>query len=71
MQNLFLVTVKLIEYVFYAVSVCIKPCLGPFPRIKMSFFLKSTWPEELISTPKIITFWPNQSRFDPLSNPVP
>ena len=41
----------------------------------MSFFLLSTWVEELISTPNIITFWLNpplgNERLDFLSNPIP
>ena len=37
-QNFFLVTVKLIEYIFSTVEVCSNPYIGPFPRIKMSFF---------------------------------
>ena len=48
---------------------------GPFPRTNMSFFLLSIWAEELISTPKINTFWPNSpprnEKLDPLSNPIP
>ena len=53
----FFVTVKLIEYIFSAVSGCSNPCVGPFPRIKMSFFLLTMRAEELISIPKIITFF--------------
>ena len=41
----------------------------------MSFFLLSMCAEELISTPKIITFWPNpppgNEKVDFLSNPIP
>ena len=74
---MFLVTMKLIRHIFSAVSVCSNPCVGPFPRIKMSFFLLLTWTEELISTstPKIILFWPNppfgNEKFEFLSNPIP
>ena len=55
-KNFFFVTVKLIEYIFSAVSVCPNSCVGPYPRIKMPFFLLSTWAEELLSTLKIIAF---------------
>ena len=41
-----------------ALSVCSYPCVGPLPRIKMSFFLLSIFDDELMSTPKIITFLP-------------
>ena len=47
----------------------------------MSFFLLSIFVDELISTPKIITFWPNpvpknqkfpgNQKFPCLSNPLP
>ena len=50
------------------------PCVGPLPRIKISFFLLSTCTEELISTPKIIQFLPNplpNENSAYLSNPVP
>ena len=51
------------------------PCVGPLSRIKMSYFLLSTWTEELISTPKIITFLPNPSLGNEkdvfVSNPIP
>ena len=30
---------KLIEYIFSAVKVLSNPCVGPFPRTSMSFFL--------------------------------
>ena len=55
-QNVFFVTVKLIAYVFSAVKVCSNPCVGPFRRTNMSYFLLSMCAEELISTPKINTF---------------
>ena len=32
------------------------PCAGPLPRIKISFLLLSIWADELISTPRMITF---------------
>ena len=50
--------VKLIEYIFSALSLSSNPCVGPLPRIKMSFFLLSIFVDQLISTPKIITFLP-------------
>ena len=34
----FIQTVKLMEYIFSAVSVCSDPCFGPFPRTNMFFF---------------------------------
>ena len=51
-----LTLLKLIEYIFSAVSVCSNPCLGPLPRIKIPFVLLSIFVDELLSTPKIITF---------------
>ena len=50
------------------------PCVGPSPRIKISFFLLLTCTEELISAPKIIQFVPNPlptENFPFLSNPIP
>ena len=74
-QTKFLFRYCKIEYIFSAVNVCSNPCVGPFPRIRMSFFLLSMCAEELISTPKIITFRPNpllgNEKLDFLSNPVP
>ena len=32
---------KLIEYIFSAVNACSNPCVGPFPRTDMPFFLLS------------------------------
>ena len=55
-QNCIFVTVKLIEYIFSAASVCSNPCVGPAPKIDMPFLLLSVCAEELISAPKIITF---------------
>ena len=52
----FFVTVKLIEYIFSAIRVLSNPCVGPLPRISMSYFLLSICVEELISAPKINTF---------------
>ena len=66
---------KLIECFFYGVIVVsFNPCVVPSPRIKISFFLLSTCTEELISTPKIITFLPNPlatEKVPCLSNPIP
>ena len=63
------------EYIFSAVSVSSGLSVGPFPRTNMLFFLLSIWEEELISTPKINTFWPNplpgNEKLDLLSNPIP
>ena len=68
-------SVKLIEYIFYALSVCSKPCVGPLPKIKICFFLLSVVVDELISTPKILTFLlvPTEGceKNHFLSNPVP
>ena len=73
-MNIF-VTVKLIENIFSAVKVCSNPCVGPFPRTNIPFFLLSIWGEELISNPIINTFWPNpppgNEKLDLLSNPIP
>ena len=50
-------------------------CVGPLPRIKVSFFLLSNFVDELISTPKIITFLPvlpeGCEKHPSLSNPIP
>ena len=50
-------------------------CVGPFPIIKISFPLLSTWTDELVSTPKIITFLPKlplgSKQVALLSNPIP
>ena len=70
--KLLVFSVKLIKYIFSALSVCSNPCVGPFPRIKISFFLLSIFADEFISTPKIIRFLltplPNEKR-PCLSNP--
>ena len=50
--------VKLIGYFASAVNVIsFSPCVGPSPRIKIPFPLLSTCTDELISTPKIMTFF--------------
>ena len=54
---------------------CSNPCVGPFPRTKISFFPLSIFIDELISTPKSIAFWPTpppgNEKLDLLSNPIP
>ena len=37
-------------------KVCSNLCVGPLPRTKIYFFLFSIFVDEVISTPKIITF---------------
>ena len=63
------------EYIFSAVNVCSNPRVGPISNTNMSFFLLSMCAEELISTPKINTFWPNPppgiEKLPLLSNPIP
>ena len=52
-----------IEYSAFDVNVTLSnPYVGPLPRITISLFLISICTDELISTPKIITFLP-QSKF--------
>ena len=58
-RNLFLDCVKLIHYFASVVNmISSNPCVGPSPRIKISFPLLSTCTDELISAPKIMTFFP-------------
>ena len=68
-------SVKLIEDIFSALSLCSNPCAGPFLRIKISFFLLSIFVGEPTSTPEIITFLPNpapgKEKLPCLSNPIP
>ena len=63
------------EYIFSAVKVCSNPCVGPFPRTNMYFFLLSIVQKKLRSTPKTNSFGPNQSpgneNLDLVSNPIP
>ena len=63
------------KYIYPALSVCSNPCVGPLPKIKISFFLLSIFVDELMSTPKIITFLPNpipgDEKLPCLSNPIP
>ena len=74
-QKFLLCFAKLMEYVFSALSVCSKPCVGPLPKIKMSFFLLSIFVDEVMSIPKIATFLPNpvpgNQKLPCLSNPIP
>ena len=74
-QNFFPFTVKLIEYIFSALSVCSSPCVAPSLKIKIYLFLLSIFVDELISTPKIITILPNpvpgNEKLPWLSNPIP
>ena len=47
------------EYLASAVNVVLSnPCIGPIPSIKISFLLLSICTDELMSTPKIMTFLP-------------
>ena len=50
-------------------------CVGPFIKIKMTFPLLSIFVDELISTPKIITFFPSPplgcEKCPCTSNPIP
>ena len=50
---------KLIEYIFYGLSVYSNPCIGPLPEIKIFFFLLSIFADEIMSSMKIITVLPN------------
>ena len=68
--------VKFIEYLASAVIVVLSdPCIGLSPRTKISFLLLSIRTDELLSTPKIITFFA-KSKFEceeseQESNPIP
>ena len=56
---------------------CSNPCVGPLPKMKISFFLLSIFVEELMSAPKVIIFLPvsllgcekNPSLSNPISYP--
>ena len=57
-------------------NVCSNPCVGPLPRIKISYFLLSIFADEQrLSTPKIITFLsvppPGCQKNPCLSNVIP
>ena len=55
---LFLGCVKLIGYLASAVNVVSSNlCVGPSLRIKISVFLLSIFTDQLISAPKILTFF--------------
>ena len=68
---------KFIACSFSAVSVVSsKPCVGPLPRIRISFYLLPIYADELISAPNIITFLLNPLPLDNeklpcTSNPMP
>ena len=75
-QNVLFDIEKLIEYWDSAVNVVSSnPCVGPIPRIKISFPLLSTCTDELKSTPKIMTFLPplpsGNENPERESNPIP
>ena len=59
--------------IFFLQTVCCNPCVVPLPKIKIYFFLLSIFIDDLISTPKIITFLstllPNE-KVPFLSNPI-
>ena len=74
--NLFLDCAKLTGYFATAVNVVSSnPCVGPSPRIKISFHLISICTDELISAPKIMTFLPTtpsvSENYERESNPMP
>ena len=75
-QSFLFVPEELIEYRAFAFNAVLSNlCVCPLPRIKMSFFLLPICTVELISTPKIMSFFP-QSKFgsrksERESNPVP
>ena len=57
--NFLFACLKLIGYIASAVNVVSSnPCVGPSPKIKMYFPLLSICIDELISAPKIVTFFP-------------
>ena len=74
-QNFLLSSVKLIQCIFSAHSLCSNPCVVPLPKIKISFLLFSIFVEELISTPKITRFLlspvPGNEKLPCLSNLIP
>ena len=74
--NLLFDYVKLTGYLATAVNVVSSnPCVSPSPRTKISFFLLSTWTDELISAPKIMPFLPMlpivNENSERESNPMP
>ena len=67
---------KLIEYSVSALNVVhFNLCVGPLPRIKISFALLSICTDELVSTPKITIFLPQSKlgieKSDQESNSTP
>ena len=74
-KKFFVFLVKSIEYILSALSVCSNPCVGPLPRIEISFFILSTFADEPISTPRIFTFFlllpVGCEKSLSLSNPIP
>ena len=68
-------SVKLIEYWFSAVNIVLfNPCVGPLPRIRISFRLLSICPDEFISAQKITflpTLPPGNGNSERESNSVP
>ena len=71
-KNLLFVALVLIEYIFSAVNECSPdPCVGPFPRIKMSIFYFQY--EQMNSyLPQILPKLPVGCEKTPFpSNPVP
>ena len=71
-KNLLFVALVLIEYIFSAVNECSPdPCVGPFPRIKMSVFYYQY--EQMNSyLPQILPKLPVGCEKTPFpSNPVP
>ena len=58
-SNILFGCVKLIGYKTPAANVVSSnPCVGPSPRIKISFPLLLTCTDELMSAPEIMTFFP-------------
>ena len=75
-QNFLFDLEKLIENWAFAVNVVSSNyCVGPKPRIKISFFLLSICTDELMSTPKTMTFLPTipsqNENSEHESNPIP
>ena len=75
-QNFLFDLEKLIEHWAFAVNVVSSNyCVGPKPRIKISFFLLSICTDELMSTPKTMTFLPTipsqNENSEHESNPIP
>ena len=74
--NIFADCVELIGYSASALNVVpSNPGVGPLPRIKIHFPILSVCTDELISTPKMITFLPtlpSGKEYSPSeSNPMP